>query len=174
MPENLQPESMTSWMRDIEKRLAAVERPSRLSTVQTWTIAVDATGYSGSTFLTYGQLTIGKWIADSVTIQALVATSNGTDVGEVYCDSQLNTPSGLVVLPSETNKVQFSNALNGKLIQWDWKHPDLSIGDTGIRIRIRLRRVSGTNDVRLINLTQLINQPSFVENATDDGNGRVL
>ena len=34
MPENLQPETLTTWMRDVERRLRAVESAPKLLTTQ--------------------------------------------------------------------------------------------------------------------------------------------
>ena len=168
MAENLQPESMSTWMRDVERRLAAVERPTRLSTVQ-YTTSVEpntAVTTTSATFETVWEFALSQVVADAVSMQSIVVTAAGTS-GEFRLRAN---PAGTALFTD----VATVGAADEKRVRFDWLVPDLVIGSRGILIQLQARRTAGAGSVFVYNPTIAMQAPSFEINADSDGNPQVL
>jgi hypothetical protein len=171
MSENLQPESMQSWMRSVEKRLAAVERPTRLSTVQYGLVepaaeAFNQQGTTSASFVTLYRIPLSLIIADSVSVRTrAILFSGATGQVRLRAPNVSGTPTtSALSLPAGTNA----------FCQFDWTVAGLNLGDTGIVIEIQGRKTGGSFDLVVESPVVAMQTPAFSVNATATGNPRIL
>lgn len=167
MPENLQPESMSTWMRDVDKRLAAVERPSRLSTVQYTNVTEpnQQVAVTSATFVVAWEFNLSQVVADAVSVAAIVDTSLGAT-------AELRVRASTFGIPN-TDPVTLNTGLQ-EAIRFDWIVPEAFPGQTGVFIQLQARRTAGAGNVIVFKPYIAMQVPSYEVDATDDGNGRIL
>ena len=169
MPENLQPESMSTWMRDVERRLAQVERPSRLSTVQ-YTTPVEpntSVAVTSATFVTVWEFALSRVVADAIQMQSVVVTDAGTS-GEFRL--KVN-PVGATF--NYTDLASMGAGIQRR-VRFSWLVPDLVLGSSGILIQFQARRTAGAGNVVVFNPTMALQAPSYEIDAEVGGNPEVL
>ena len=155
-------------MKSVEQRLAQVERPSRLSTVQYTAVSAPNTSVAvtSGTFVTVWEFTLSLVVADAVQVLAAVITGAGT-TGEIrLLAAQLPGSPTTDVLALPAGAETFS--------AFDWLVPGLEIGWQGIFIQVQARRVSGANSVSVFLPYGAMQTPSFQIAALANGNPRAL
>lgn len=166
MPENLQPESMSSWMRDVERRLAAVERPSRLSIVDYTTVSQPnvSVNVTSGTYAVVWEFSISSVVADSVSLAAVVITDPSTT-------ANLRLVANTAGIP--VTDVATVAANSQKIVRFDWLVPSMNIGSSGVLIQLEARRASGVGNVAVFQPLVAMQIPAFIWNAEADGNPQV-
>lgn len=168
MPDNLQPETMKSWMRSVNNRLTRVERPSRLPTVQYTgvSLAAQTVNVTSGTFVFTWNFSLSLVVADAVQVGFTVTTPASTTA-----EVRLNTPA----LPgSPTTNVAAIGANLVRFVTFDWTPPGLELGQRGILIGIQARRVSGAGTVVVSQPRVAMQLPSFEYDAVADGNPQIV
>jgi hypothetical protein len=167
MPDNLQPETMKSWMRSVNNRLARVERPSRMTTVQYTGVAAPTLGtdVTSGTFVNVWNFSLSQVVADAVRVGVTVTTPASTTA-----EVRLNAP-GLTGLPSTSVAAIGANLV--RFITFDWTPPGLALGQEGILIQVQARRVSGSGNVLVARPRIAMQLPSYEYDAVDDGNPQI-
>jgi len=168
MAENLQPESMSTWMRGIEKRLVAVERPSRLSTVQ-YTSIVAPNTFTQATNTAYTvmwEFNLSLVVADAVSVAAVVNTNPGATLNLRLKANTSGTPTTAVLaFPANTQDV----------VRFDWLVPNLDIGLTGVYIQLEAQHTNGGVGNAGVYVPIIAMQvPSYEVDAAADGNPRIV
>jgi len=168
MSENLQPESMQSWMRSVEKRLAAVERPARLSTVQYGSILQPNTSVNvtSGTYTSVWEFNLGLVVADAVSVRAILSNEPGTtSQARLFAPNTAGTPTTSdASVPAGASRV----------VVFDWLVPGVTLGNFGVLMQLQVRRSGGSGNVVVFNPFVALQAPSYSINATADGNPRVL
>jgi hypothetical protein len=167
MPENVQPETMATWMRDVERRLRLAESGNR-GVIQQYGAIVEPNTYVtvGGAISQPWEFRIGRVIADAVSVRVVVSTGAGTTT-----EVRLRNPdTGDVTDPATVGPAE------SKVCAFDWAVPDMliALGQTGPLIYVEVQRVSGANNT-LVYVPQVALQGSSYDlEATADGNPRTL
>ena len=161
MPENLQPETMSTWMRDVERRLRAVESRS---------VPV------GMPLLPYFPSTANATVTQTSAVQAHEMRFPYIARTAVHVELLLNiTGSGVITLQNltapglpATSTFTFTGTANGKLtFNWDiseW----VTIGEN-LRIVVQALVVNPGDEMVVGTPIGYEADPAFI-NATTDGN----
>lgn len=166
MPSNVQPETFTTWMREVERRLRLCESGNRLVVEQyvaitppnTFQETNDATGEI------MWQFRIGQVIGDAISVTLYVEDAPGEVAG-----------IRLLVGTSACDELVLSAGYTGA-IRFDWIVPGLDalIGSRGVQILVEARRVSGGGKVKVYAPFTILHGPSYEFGATTGGNGRTI
>lgn len=167
MPENLQPENLSTWMRDMERRLAAVERPARQSIVEYVGVyrPGDFVNVTSGTFANEWVFTLSQVVADSVAVGVTVFNPAATT-------SQVRLRAANVSGSPTTDTVSTTAGVF-TYVRFDWLVPDLSLGSTGVEIAVQIRRASGTGTVQIYRPFVAMALPGYAWNASPTGNPNV-
>lgn len=171
MAENLQPESMSTWMKGVERRLAALERPKASGSAALQIPMIDdpfnIKTISSSSFATAWQITIPVPVGDAISVQ-------------FDCNVLGTTPAAavkLVTFNDETDEL----ALNSgpQTVQFDWSPPDLEDylqvgGDSPFYVYVTAKYTAGGSGVQVIRPARVIHGSSVDFDAAADGNGRII
>jgi len=168
VPENLQPESMTTWMRDVERRLRAVESAPKLLTQQYGSVRKQsdaAVNVTSSTFIPVWEIGLSEVVNDALFAQIVAVTSVGT-VGEIRLKNFIGiTPvTDAATIPSGLQRTA----------QFAWLPPLLNIGDTGRLIQVEARRVSGAGSMDVYYPDSFMQLSGFSVDANATGNVQVF
>ena len=164
MPSNLQPETFTTWMREVERRLRLCESGNRL-VVQQYGAIVEPNTFVETNDPTGERLwefRIGQIIGDAVSVELYIEDVAG-EVGGVRLTTATQACDELVLTAGYEGRVRF-----------DWIVPGLTVGDRGPIIYVEARRISGPGKVKVFVPQVVLHGQSFEFDATTDGNGREL
>lgn len=166
MPENLQPESMSTWMRDVERRLAAVERPSRLSTVQYTGVTQDNVYVTpDATWSVMWEFNLSLVVADAVSVASVVQTQSDVVLELRLQANTSGTPTtDVLTFPVATQDV----------VRFDWLVPNLTPGLSGIYIQLQARQIAGGGIGGVYTPIVAMQVPSYEVDAEADGNPRII
>jgi hypothetical protein len=165
MAENLQPEDLSTWMKDVERRLRAVESgPTLLPTQHTAMFREsDALlAVTSGTFVGTFQCSISEVVKDSVFVQFAVLTPAGT-TGEVRLQgaSLAGTPvTDVAVIGSDS----FVN------VKFAWLVPAFTVGLTAVRFVVQARRTGGAGNVTVFVPNSFMQVSGFSVDANANGN----
>lgn len=165
MGELIQPESMTTWMRDMERRMRAVESAPKLLTVQYTRVRGTETFLSttSSTFVTVWEVALGRVVNDAVQISVTATASAGTS-GEMRLRTyawgeQLSATQTVLDTPGGVNRT------------WNWLIPGMADqqGTTKVILQIQARRTAGAGNVNLYDPDLALQCSGFSIGATSTG-----
>lgn len=164
MAENLQPQDMATWMRDIDRRLKAVERPARESIVDYIGVYKpgDFVDVTSGTFVDEWAFTLSQVVADSVAVGVIIYNPAATT-------SQVRL-RGTNISGAPTTDTATTTANNFTYVRFDWLVPDLILGSTGVEIAVQIRRASGAGTVQIYRPFLAMALPAYVWNASSTGN----
>lgn len=168
MPDNLQPETMSTWMRDVERRLRAMETRNRLQTVQYGAVVEPNTlvTVTDAAYVGAWEFRMGQVIADAVSVRVVVTTQVGTTAQVRLREVQNGWFTDPVTVPAATSEQ----------CAFDWSIPnlDLYLGTPGPLVYVEARRTAGAGNV-FVYLPQVVLQAaSYDIGATSTGNPRLL
>lgn len=168
MPENLQPETMSTWMRDVERRLRAMETRNRLQNVQYGAVVEPNTlvTVTDAAFTGAWEFRMGQVITDAVSVRVIVSTQVGTTAEVRLREVQNGWTTDAVTVP----------AASSEQCAFDWTIPnlDLYLGGPAPLIYVEARRTAGAGNV-FVYLPQVVLQaPSYDIGATSNGNPRTI
>ena len=158
---------MSTWMRDVERRLAAVERPSRLSTVQyTNVTAPNVYQIPTASWSTMWEFNLSLVVADAVSVAAAVITQAGVTLDlRVIANTSGVPTTDVLSFPAATEDV----------VRFDWLVPNLIIGATGTYIQLQARRTAGADGGGAVFTPNVAMQvPSYEVDADATGNPRIV
>lgn len=164
MPDNLQPETMSTWMRDVERRLRAMETRNRL-TVQQFGAIVPPNTYAETNDPAGERLwefRIGQVIADAVSV-------------EFYVDEAAGETGGvrLATTTHATDELVLPVGYEG-LVRFDWIVPNMTVGERSKLIYIEGRRIAGGGQLRIFVPQVVLHGQAYEFDATSTGNGRTI
>lgn len=166
MPENLQPENMSTWMRGIERRLAAVERPSRLSTVQyTNVVAPNTYRQPTGSWSVMWEFNLSLVVADAVSVAAVVITQAGVTVDLRLIANSFGIPT--------TDTLSFP-AGTEDAVRFDWLVPNIFPGQVGTYIQLQAIQTGGAGTASVFTPFVAMQVPSYEVEAEADGNPRII
>lgn len=169
MAENLQPESMSTWMRSVEQRLSALERPKAVgnAALQIPQVADPAQVIlvNGATFQTCWEIAIPVVIGDAVSIQFDIDLQGTAPTAEVR----------LTDIASNTDVVALSGSA-GYTVRFDWAVPNMEVysGVDAYRIYVMARYITGGIGMSVYRPARVIHGTSVDFDAEADGNGRIV
>lgn len=167
MADNLQPETLTTWMRDMERRLRAVESAPKLLTAQYGAIRKQseaAVFVTSSTFVQTWEVGVSQIVNDSFLVKFTVVTPAGT-TGEV----RLRAASG----PGGTTAVATIPAGVQRFVKFAWLVPGLVLGPTGQLYQIEARRTGGSGAMNVFYPDAFMAVSGFQFDADNAGNVEV-
>jgi len=169
MPDNLQPETLTTWMRDVERRLRAVESAPKLLTAQYGGIRKQsdaAVAVTSSTFVVTWEVGISQIVNDSLYVELTVVTGSGT-TGEVRLKAASISGPPVTSVASIPAGVQ-------RFVKFAWLVPDLPIGDNGLLFQVEARRTGGSGNVSVFYPDSFMAVSGFQFDADNNGNVTVI
>jgi hypothetical protein len=169
MPENVQPETMATWMRDVERRLRLAESGNRAVIQQYGALVPPNTLQilNDAAWTPMWEFRMGRVIADAVSVQVVITTTAGTTAQVRLADAANGwTTDSVTVGPADS-----------KLCAFDWIVPNLLevyLNQPGPLIYVEARRTGGAG-VTSVFLPQVALQGSSYDlDATANGNPRTL
>lgn len=168
MPDNLQPETLTTWMRDVERRLRAVESAPKLLTAQYGSVRKQSDAFvavtSGS-FVIPWEVGVSQIVNDSFLVEMTVVTAAGT-TGEVrlFAPSVSGTP--VTAVASVPAGVQ-------RFLKFAWLVPDMVLGQNGLLFQVQARRTAGAGAVNVYYPDAFMAVSGFQFDADTTGNVEV-
>ena len=167
MGEVIQPDSMSEWMRDIERRVRNVETAPKLLTVQYTRVRGVETwlGCTSSSFVTVWEVALGRVMNDAVQIAMTALTPDAATAGEMRLRiySWGEQLSAVQTIPT--------TALTGIRRTWNWLVPGMAEqqGTTAVILQIQARRTSGTGTLQIYDPDVALQCSGFSINATSTG-----
>jgi|688.fasta_scaffold1137836_2 hypothetical protein len=168
MPENLQPETMSTWMRDVERRLRGVELNPKFPIQQYGAVVPPNTlaTFNNAAWTPVWEFRLGYVFADAVSVRVVVTTTPGTTTEIRLRDNTYSNTTSVVSIPPNTSEQ----------CAFDWIVPNLFIfmRTTGPIIYVEARRTGGTDDTYVYIPQVALQAQSTVIGATSDGNARTV
>jgi len=153
---------MSTWMRDMERRVRNVETAPKLLTIQygrvrpvdTWLACTSAT------FVTVWEFPLGRIVNDALQVYVTVLPADATTAGEVR----------LRVL-GQTSAVQTIPAGIQTQAQWNWLVPTMADyqGTAGSIVQIQACRTAGVANLQVYDPDVALQCSGFSINATVTG-----
>ncbi len=165
MPENLQPESLTTWMRDVERRLRAVESAPKLLTTQYGALRKQSDAFvavTSGTFVVTWEVGVSQIVNDSFLVQATVVTDAGT-TGEVRLSAPSITGDPVTSVGSFPAGVQ-------RFVRFAWLVPDMIVGTGNALFQVEARRTGGAGAVNVFYPDSFMQISGFQFDADANGN----
>jgi hypothetical protein len=165
MPDNLQPETLTTWMRDVERRLRAVESAPKLLTTQYGSVRKQSDAFvavTSGTFAVTWEVGISQIVNDSLYVELTVVTAAGT-TGEVRLKAASIAGPPVTAVASIPAGVQ-------RFVKFAWLVPDLPIGDNGLLFQVEARRTAGAGAVNVFYPDSFMAVSGFQFDADATGN----
>jgi hypothetical protein len=165
MAENLQPETLTTWMRDVERRLRAVESAPKLLTAQYGSVRKQSDAFvavTSATFVITWEVGVSQIVNDSFLVQTTVVADAGT-TGEVrlYAPSVSGTPvTAVASIPAGVQR----------FVRFAWLVPDMIVGTNTALFQVQARRTAGAGAVNVFYPDAFMAVSGFEFDADNNGN----
>ena len=165
MPEVQQPQDMTTWMREMERRVRNIETAPKLLTVQYTHVRAVETFLSctSGTFVTTWELPLGRVVNDAIQVAITTVCPAGTD-GEL----QLRVANAW---GNPTTAVRGLTAGGQDTTYFNWLVPGMADDQNGagVIIQVQARRTAGTGSISIYDPDVALQCSGFSINATETG-----
>ena len=173
MGEVIQPEDMSTWMRDVERRLRGVESGAKLLTVQYSRLRQTQTyvAVTSAGFTSCWEIPISRIVNDALQV-GITVTADANTNGE--CQVYAFSSPGGVLNGLATASITITGGATGaqKYMEWDWQVPGMDAllgGGGGTIFQIRAKRTSGTGNINVYDPDLAMQCSAFSIGATSTG-----
>lgn len=166
MGEVIQPEDMSTWMREMERRVRSIESSPKLLTVQYSKVRPVETwlACTSGTFVTVWEFALGRIVNDAIQVAVTALPADGTTAGEMRIRVQNaygNPTTSVQTIPAGTQVTRY----------WNWLVPGMGddLGGAGVIIQIQARRTAGTANLQIYDPDVALQCSGFSIDATTTG-----